>query len=158
MVLGGEGYAPRREQPRQLTRLLVVPGPLERLAALAQLHRVEVLGPDFAARPQGLQRPLCALAAIHARRTEKDDRVLNLLFLEATERLEIFSDDADGTGVVAVEKLRVLVRERLLRHALTVPRLRLLTRKLAGCVQHRSGSGLCAHGDGAAARSSSLAE
>src|SRR5205823_5332940 len=157
MVLGGEGYAPRREQPRQLARLLVVPGPLERLAALAQLQRVEVLGPDFAARPQRLQRPLCALAAVHASRAKEDDGVLNLLLLEATERLEIFSDDADGTGVVAVEKLRVLVRERLLRHALTVPRLGLLTRKLAWWF-NTAAARACARGDGAAAGSSSLAE
>src|SRR5947209_18032457 len=129
MVFGRQRHAPRREQPRELARFLVVPGPLERLAALPQLDRVQVLGPDFAARPQRLQRPLCALAAVHASRAKEDDGVLNLLLLEATERLEILSDDADGTGVVAVEKVWVLVRERLLRHALTVPRLGLVTPK-----------------------------
>src|SRR5260221_9090380 len=150
MVLGGEGYAPRREQPRQLARFLVVPGPLERLAALAQLHRVEIVGAHFAARPQRLQRPLRTLAAVDARRTEKHDRVLNLLFLEATKRLEIFGQNADGPGVVAVEKLRVLVRERLLRHVLTVPPWASHAEARV-VVQHRSGSGGGAPGDGAAA-------
>ncbi len=122
VILGFQRDRPRREQPRQLARIFVEPRPLERLATLSQLRFVLVAQAFavFAPRAQRLQRPLSALAAVDARRSEKDDRVLDLLFLEAAKRLEVFSEDTDRSCIVAVEKLRVLVRERLLGHPLTV--------------------------------------
>ena len=56
------------------------------------------------------QRPLRPLAAVHSRRSEKHHGVLNLLFLEAAERLEVLGEDADGTRVCAFEKLPIQVR------------------------------------------------
>src|SRR6185295_13169336 len=77
VVLRLQRLRPRGEQPRQLARLLVVAGPLQRLAAAPQLARVGVVGALDAARAQALQRTLGALAAVDPRRAEEDDGVLN---------------------------------------------------------------------------------
>ncbi len=69
-----------------------------------------------AARAQRQQRPLGALAAVDAGRPEEDDGVLDFLVLEAAERLEVLGEDANRPAFFALEKLRIEVRERLLRH------------------------------------------
>ena len=75
-----------------------------------------LVGVVHAARPQRAQRPLGALAAVDAGRSEEHDRVLNLLILEAAQRLEILGEDANRPRLGAFEELRVQVRQRLLRH------------------------------------------
>src|SRR6185295_20073246 len=89
MVLGLEAQGPGGEQAGQLARLLVVARPFHRLAAAAQFELVFLFRAVLAARPQRLQRPLGAIAAVDARRSEEDDGVLDLLFLEAAQRLEV---------------------------------------------------------------------
>jgi hypothetical protein len=42
---------------------------------------------------------------VDARRTEKDDGVLNLLIAKPPERLEILRDDPDRPRLIALEKL-----------------------------------------------------
>ena len=63
--------------------------------------------------------PLGALARVDARRPEEHDGVLNLLVLEAPERLEVLGQNPDRPPFRAFEKLRIEVRERLLRHNAT---------------------------------------
>src|SRR5207244_11726570 len=74
-----------------------------------------------AARPERLQRTLGALAAVDARRSEEDDGVLDLLILEAPQRLEVLREDPDRPGLGAVEELGVQIRHRLLRHKGNLP-------------------------------------
>jgi hypothetical protein len=68
------------------------------------------VGVAFAARAQRRQRPLRAFAAVDSRRPEEDHRVLDLLLLEAAERLEVLGQNANGTCVTAFEKRLVQVR------------------------------------------------
>src|SRR5262245_51920955 len=110
MVVGLERQAPEREQPRELARLLVVARPFDRLARLRQLALVALVGVAHAARSQRPQRALRALAAVDARRTEEDDGVLDLLFPETPQRLEVLRQDADRARLLALEKLRIEVR------------------------------------------------
>jgi hypothetical protein len=69
-----------------------------------------------ASRPQRPQRPLGALPAVDAGRSEKDDRVLNLLILEAAQGLEVLGEDPNRARLRAFQELRMLVGHRLLRH------------------------------------------
>ena len=116
VILRRQRAAPRRQQARQLARFLVVARPLERLARLRQLGLIVLVGAVYAASPERAQRPLGALAAVDAGRSEEHDRVLNLLIREAAERFEIFRQDANRPRIGALEELPVLVCERLLRH------------------------------------------
>jgi hypothetical protein len=45
------------------------------------------------------------LPAVHARRSEEDDRVLDVLVLEAAQRLEILGEDPDRARLVALQEL-----------------------------------------------------
>src|SRR5437870_4342956 len=65
--------APRRQEPGELARVLVVPRPLERLSRLAELDLVLSVGIEVAARPQRAERPFASLATVDACRTEKHD-------------------------------------------------------------------------------------
>src|SRR5262249_26272005 len=121
VVLGLQRQRPRRQHPRELARFLVVARPLERLAALPQLALIVLVGVAHAARPQRLQRALRAFAAVDARRSEEDDGVLNLLILEAPQRLEVLRQDADRPGLGALEELQVQIRHQLLRHNGNLP-------------------------------------
>ena len=56
------------------------------------------------------------LAAVDTRRTEEDDRVLDVLRAEAAQRLQIFGEDAKGAGFFAFEKVGVLICKRLRMH------------------------------------------
>ena len=109
---------PRREQPRQLARVLVVARPLDRLARSHELGLELRVGVPHAAGAQRLQRALRALAAVHAGRSEKDHGVLDLLLLEAPQRFQVFGENADRPRFGAFEKLLIQIRERLLRHTL----------------------------------------
>ena len=116
MIRGPERRAPLREEARQLARVLVVARPLERLARAGQLRLVRGVRVARAARPQRPQRPFGALAAVDPRRSEEDDRVLDPLLLEPSERLEVLGENADRARFLAFEKIRVEVRQRRLRH------------------------------------------
>ena len=75
-----ERQAPHRQLVRQLARVLVVARPLDRLAAA--LHRGEMrLRARIAAPPQALERARRVGAAVHARRAEEHDGVLDVLLL-----------------------------------------------------------------------------
>src|SRR5262249_35024821 len=116
VILGLQRLGPRREQPRQLARLLVVARPLERLAAAPQLLLVGLVRVLDAPRAQTLQRAFGALAAVHARRAEEDDGILDFLLPESLQRLEVLGQDPDRSRLRALQKLLVQIRERLLRH------------------------------------------
>ena len=94
------------QQPGELARVLVVARPLDRLPRLGQLGLVLLVGVADAARLERRQRALGALAAVDAGRSEEHDGVLNLLVLEAPQRLEILRQDADRPAFGALEKLR----------------------------------------------------
>src|SRR5262249_29255819 len=98
-------------------RFLVVARPLERLAAAPQLALVGLVGVLDTARAQTLQRAFGALAAVHPRRTEEDDGVLNFLLLKSAQRLEVLREDPDRPRLWTVEKLLIQVGQRLLRHS-----------------------------------------
>ena len=63
---------------------------------------------------QPQQGALRHLAAVHARRSEEDDGVLDVLLAESSERAEVLGEDANRSGVGAFEKLSIVIRERLL--------------------------------------------
>ena len=63
-------------------------------------------------RVAGTHRPVLA----QSRRPEEHDGVVDAVFLEGPEGLEVLGQDTDGPPFVAFEKIRVEVRERLLRH------------------------------------------
>ena len=116
MVLGGQRLAPLGEEAGQLPGFLVVAGPLDGLLRLAQFGLIFLIRVVLAPGTQRLERARCALAAVHARRSEEDDGVLDALFLEAPERLQVLGKHPDGAGLGALEELRIQIRERLLRH------------------------------------------
>ena len=62
------------------------------------------------------QRALGAFPAVDPRGTEEHDGILDLLLLEAPEWLEVFGQKAKRPRFVALEKLGMHVRQRLLRH------------------------------------------
>src|SRR5215470_15629840 len=97
MVFGLERQAPLGEQARELARFLVVARPFDRALALGQLGLILLVGIALAARTQRAQRALGPLAAVDARRSEEHHRVLNLLFFEAAQRLEILRENPDRT-------------------------------------------------------------
>src|SRR5687768_7331999 len=104
---------PRRQQASQFPGLFVIPRPLHRLAAAGQV-RLEL----YARAPAGpllqlLEGLLGRFAAVNARRPEKDHGVLDVLRLEATERLEILGENAKRACLFALQKRRVEVGERL---------------------------------------------
>src|SRR5690242_8441512 len=105
----------QREAPlRQLVRdgpgVFVVAGPFDRLAAATQ--RLGKLARALTvALAQALQRAGRFLAAVHARGSEEDDGVLDVLLLQAAERLEVFRENADRARIVALEELRIHVGE-----------------------------------------------
>ena len=113
MVFGRERATPRGEGAGELARLLVVARPLDGLAGLLQFDLETVVGGADTAGPQRLERPLGALAAVDARRSEEDDRVLNLLVPEPPQRLEVLGENSNRPCFVALEKLRVQIRQRL---------------------------------------------
>ena len=116
VVLRLQRVTPCRQQPRQLSRVLVVARPFDRLARSRELGLELRVGVLHAAGAQRLQRAFGALAAVDAGRSEKHDRVLDFLLLEASQRFEVFGENAYRTGFGAFEKLLKQVRERL-RHA-----------------------------------------
>ena len=134
MVLGRQRRLHVGQQARQLARVLVVARPLDApCATSAARASIVLVGVAHAARLQRLQRALGPLAAVDARRPEEHDRVLDLLVLEAAQRLEVLGQDADRPRLVALEKLRVQVRERLLRHnVVNLPSHRAIIRASAG--------------------------
>ena len=109
--------APHRQQAGQFAGVLVVFRPLKGFARFLQLVLIVRVGAVHTARLERLQRALRPLAAVDACRPEKHDRVLDLLAFETAERFEVLGQEADRTRLVAVKKLLVLVRERLLRHS-----------------------------------------
>ena len=108
--------APTRQTARHFTCVLVVFRPFDVPPRSSELGLILRVGVADAARAQRLERTLGALARIDASRTKEHDGVLNLLGLEAPQRLEIFGQDAKRPSVFTLEKLRVQVRQRLLRH------------------------------------------
>src|SRR5262245_3914712 len=116
MVLGLERQAPLRQQTRQLARFFVIARPFDRALPLGQLGLILLVGVALAARAQGAQRAFGPFAAVDARRSEEHDRILDLLFLETAERLEILRENSDRTRFRTFEKLPVQIRERLMGH------------------------------------------
>src|SRR5262249_23281458 len=116
VILRLQRLGPRREQPRELARLLVVARPLDRLAAASQLFLVGAVRVLDAPRAQTLERAFGPLAAADARRAEEDDRVLDFLLPESAQRLQVLGQDPDRSRLRALQKLLVQIRERLLRH------------------------------------------
>ena len=104
MVCGVETARPFGQHARQHARLLVVPRPFDRAAAAredlrhltSRAHRVRLR--------QRVERLLGHLAAVNARGAEEDNRVLDVLDLEAAPRLEVFGEDADWPRVLALEE------------------------------------------------------
>jgi hypothetical protein len=60
------------------------------------------------------ERALGVHPAVDARRSEKDDGVLDVLGLEPTKGLQVLGEDADRARLVAFEKLEAVVRQRLM--------------------------------------------
>ena len=116
MVLAGQRARPFGQQPRQLARVLVEARPLDRLARSVQFRLIVLVGVLHAAGAERAERARRPLAAVDPRRPEKHHRVLNLLFLEAAQRLEVLGEDAERPGLGALEKLRIQVGQRLLMH------------------------------------------
>ena len=116
VILGLQAQGPRREQPGQLARVLVIARPFEGAADLVQLLDVLLVGVAHAACAQRPQRQLRALAAGDARRSEEHDGILDLLLPETPERLEVLRKNPNGPRFGAFEELGIEVRERLLRH------------------------------------------
>src|SRR5438874_10270410 len=100
-MLRGQADGPGRQEPGKLARLFVIAGPLDGLLRLVELRHVLLVGVPLAPRLERVQRALGPLAAVDARRPEEDHRVLNLLLLEPSERLEIFRQDAYRARLVA---------------------------------------------------------
>ena len=65
---------------------------------------------------EALERLLRVLAAVDARGAEEHDGVLDVLRLEPAQRLEVLRQDADGSGLFALEELGILVGVRLWVH------------------------------------------
>src|SRR4029079_14728077 len=99
----------------QLARIVLVARPLDRLAAPLEQREVLARAPRAAA-PQPLQRARRVESAVHPRRAEEHDRVLDVLGLEPPQRLEVFGEDPERARFVALEELRVHVRQRLVGH------------------------------------------
>ena len=60
--------------------------------------------------PLGLdQRRLRRLLRTQARRTHKDDRVLDVMVLEAMERLQILRENAQSTRILALQEPAILI-------------------------------------------------
>jgi hypothetical protein len=59
---------------------------------------------------------------VDPRRSEEDDRILNALRFEPAQGLQILGKDAQRASVLAVEELRIHVRERLRVHAAIIGR------------------------------------
>ena len=70
-------------------------------------------GASAGAPLETFERLLRGFAAVNPRRAEEDDGVLDVLRLEAAERLEILGQDPERARFFALEKLRIEVRERL---------------------------------------------
>jgi hypothetical protein len=115
-VLRADGERPLREHARQLARFLVVARPLDRAAALARRSRRRRGCADAVHLHQLVERVLRRLAAVNARRPEEHDGVLDVLELEATLRLEVFGEDADGACIFALQKGVIEVSLRLRTH------------------------------------------
>ena len=111
-----ERLRPLGDQPRQLARLLVIAGPLHRLAPTRQVRVAARPGPRAEAAFEPLERLFGAFTAVDARRAEEDHGVLDVLRLESTERFEILGEDAERAGFFAVEEFRIGVRQRLRMH------------------------------------------
>ena len=92
-----QALTPRREQPCQLPRVLVVARPLDGLARSHQLGIELRVGVQHPAGTQRLQRALRAFAAVHAGRSKKHHGVLDFLFLEAPQRFQVFGENAYRT-------------------------------------------------------------
>ncbi len=73
-------------------------------------------GPGAEPALETLERLLRVLAAVDARRAEEHDGVLDVLRLEAAQRLEVLGQDADRPGFFALEELGILVGKRLWVH------------------------------------------
>src|SRR5262249_42059305 len=67
MVFGLKASAPRRPQPGEFSRLLVVAGPFEGPARFAQLELIQLVGLANPAHPERLQRAFGPLPAVDAR-------------------------------------------------------------------------------------------
>jgi hypothetical protein len=65
---------------------------------------------------QLVERSLRVLAAVNARRSEEYDCILDVLGLEPAQRLQVLGQDADRTGVLALEKGGIEIRLSLLAH------------------------------------------
>ena len=62
---------------------------------------------------QARERLLRVFRALDTCRAEKHHGVLDALCLEAGQRLEIFGEDANGPGVLAVEEFVITIGKRL---------------------------------------------
>ena len=71
---------------------------------------------DPTRRSSTLERLLGVLAAVDARRAEEHDGVLDVLRLEAAQRLEILGEDPERARFFGFEKLGIEIRERLRMH------------------------------------------
>ena len=60
--------------------------------------------------------PLRQMPAEYAGRSEKHDRILDVVGFEAAKRIEIFRENADGPRLLALHELGVVVRERMIVH------------------------------------------
>src|SRR5262249_24457065 len=138
---------PGGEQAGELARVLVITRPFERFACLLQLG-VEHLGCIAdSSRPQRHLGAFGALPAVDPRRAEEHHRVLDLLLLESSERLEVLGEDSNGTGFLALEKFGIEICQRLLRHTTPTLPSAILSRQSSVIVRRP-----CAVHEGAARR------
>ena len=59
------------------------------------------------------QGALGAHPALNPRRPEEYDRVLNVVVAKSSERLEIFGQDPDGSGIVAFQEFAIQIGKRV---------------------------------------------
>ena len=113
MVRRGELARPDGQQLRQFARFLVIPRPLHGLPSSDDAFIGLRHGRSREAMHQLCKRRLSVLAAVDAGRAEEHDGVLDVLRAEATQRFQIFGEDAERPAFFAVEEITIEIRERL---------------------------------------------
>ncbi len=127
MPLRGNLLGPFRQHPRQPPRVFVVAGHLHRRHCplplqirrfarrdLLRLGRLLLAGSGLG-RPgvfKQLQRMVGLFAPAKPRRTKKHHRVLNVFPAKPRQRLHKLRHDANQTPVRAIQKYRILIRQR----------------------------------------------
>jgi hypothetical protein len=112
VTTSGNLNGPLGKQVGEAAGVLVVTGHVDGGKGFLEIFfmlRGRSLGVVFFGRGQIL---FCRIASLKAGRTEKDNRILDLLAAKAGERLLIFGEDAEDAPVGTVEERFVLVSQR----------------------------------------------